>query len=53
MAKIAFLASFLAAFMLMDGHFFHGETTRLVWEGANLTAQAAQKQVMRWTHVGR
>jgi hypothetical protein len=47
MAKLGFIASFLAAFMTMDGHFFHGETTRTVWEGLNLTAHAAQTQIMR------
>ncbi|WBK01460.1 hypothetical protein [Methylocystis parvus] len=47
MAKIGFLASFLAAFMTMDGHFFHGETTRTVFEGLVLTGRAAHTQVMR------
>ncbi|WP_457796054.1 hypothetical protein [Methylocystis sp. S23] len=47
MARIGFIASFLAAFMTMDGHFFHGETTRTVFEGLSLTAKAAQTQIMR------
>jgi hypothetical protein len=47
MAKIGFIASFLAAFITMDGHFFHGETTRTVFEGLSLAAQAAQAQIMR------
>jgi hypothetical protein len=47
MAKLGFIASFLAAFMTMDGHFFHGETTRTVYEGLSLTAYAAQTQIMR------
>jgi hypothetical protein len=47
MPRIAFVASFLAGFMTMDGHFFHGETTRTVFEGMTLTAQAAQTQIMR------
>jgi hypothetical protein len=50
MAKVGFIASFLAAFMTLDGHFFHGETTRTVFEGLSLTADAAQKQIMRFAH---
>lgn len=47
MAKLGFIASFLAAFMTMDGHFFHGETTRTVFEGMSLAAHAAQAQIAR------
>jgi hypothetical protein len=47
MAKMGFIASFLAAFMTLDGHFFNGETTRTVLEGLSLTADAAQTQIMR------
>lgn len=54
MQKLAFIASFLAAFITMDGQFFHGDTTRTVWNSVNYSAQAAQKQVYHWTHrVGR
>ena len=54
MQKLAFIASFLAAFITMDEQFFNGDTTRAVWYSVNHSAQAAQKQVYRWTHpVGR
>jgi hypothetical protein len=50
MAKVGFIASFLAAFMTLDGHFFHGDTTRTVFEGLRLTAGAAQTQITRLAH---
>ncbi|MCC3246580.1 hypothetical protein LG047_14860 [Methylocystis sp. WRRC1] len=54
MSKLAFLASFLAAFITMDEQFFGGETTRAVWYGVSDAAHAAEKQIHRWTHpVGR
>jgi len=54
MSKLAFLASFLAAFITMDEQFFRGDTTRAVWRGVNYTAQAAQIQVQHWTRpIGR
>lgn len=48
MSKIAFIASFLAAFITMDEQFFNGDTTRAAWRGINYTAQAAQTQIERW-----
>ncbi len=48
MPKTAFMASFLAFFLMMDGHFFHGETTRIIWEGASEAAHLAHVQAMRF-----
>ena len=54
MQKLAFIASFCAAFITMDAQFFHGDTTRMVWNSVNYSAHAAQTQVYYWTHpVGR
>lgn len=50
MQKIAFFASFLAAFITMDAQFFDGEHTRAVWRAANETASAADAQLERWAH---
>jgi hypothetical protein len=49
MPKLAFLASFLAAFITMDAQLFHGETTRAAWNGMIAVSQAAQAQVAQWS----
>lgn len=54
MSKVAFLASFLAAFITMDGQFFDGATTRAVWRDVGDAARAAEAQIVRWTRpIGR
>ncbi len=53
MSKIAFLASFLAAFITMDAEIFGGEHTRAVWRAANDTASAADAQLARWSYPVR
>jgi hypothetical protein len=45
MWKVSFLASFLAAFITMDGQFFGGATTRLAWRELNAATAATQAQV--------
>jgi hypothetical protein len=42
MSKLAFLASFLASFVMMDAQLFHGETTQAAWQGAMDAMRAAQ-----------
>lgn len=50
MSKIGIIASFLAAFITMDGQFFDGDTTRAVWRAMNDTARAAEARLERWSH---
>jgi hypothetical protein len=49
MPKLAFLASFLSAFIMMDAQLFHGETTQAAWNGVIAVSQAAQAQVAQWS----
>lgn len=53
MTKLAFLASFLAAFVTMDEQLFDGAATRWTWDVLSVTSQAAEKQVLHWVHYGR
>lgn len=50
MARLGFLASFLAAFITMDAHFFNGAATRQIWDDANYVGHAIERQFVRWTH---
>jgi len=49
MSKLAFVASFLAAFITMDEQFFGGETTRAVWFGVSDATNVVEKQIHQWT----
>jgi hypothetical protein len=49
MSKVAFLASFLAAFITMDAQLFHGDTTRMVWDEIIDVSHAAQSRIVQWT----
>jgi hypothetical protein len=54
MSKLAFVASFLAAFITMDEQFFGGATTREAWYMITQASQAAEMQVRHWIRpVGR
>ena len=48
MQKIAFAASFLAAFIVMDSEFFNGEVTRQLWSDVHYLARKADSQFVRW-----
>ena len=54
MSKLAFVASFLAAFITMDEQFFDGATTREVWSAIMQASHSAETQLRHWTRpVGR
>lgn len=47
MKKLAFLASFLAAFITLDEQFLDGATTRMVWSDLGDVAHSVDRQVNR------
>lgn len=47
MKKLAFLASFLAAFITMDEQFLNGATTRMVWSDLGDVAHSIDRHVNR------
>lgn len=54
MSKVAFLAGFVATFVIMDGYFLDGVTTRLAWHEIGYAAHEAQTKITHWARpIGR